>query len=357
MLICELAGGEITSSIVDHYPEPIADVQIHVKYRHIDRLIGTVIDRKEIKTILESLDIRVDQETEEGFQALVPPYRVDVTREADIIEEILRIHGFDSIPLEENYQSEYLAEHPEKDHNKLQYRISEVLAGMGYNEIITNSLSSAAYSAAADFLNPEEDVVILNKLSEDLDVLRQTLLYTGLEVLAHNINRRQKDLKLFEFGTVYFKKAKGYGEGKRLSLFLTGNSSKENWMHPVAEVGFPEIYAVVEAVLTKLNIPLPEVEMVEEDPYTYGLVLRTGQQEIGTIGLLKPAVAKQASVKQEVFYAELDWDRLVRMAKAQAKYRELSRFPEVRRDLSLVIDEQVSFEELRQIANKAGGSS
>ncbi|WP_162417115.1 phenylalanine--tRNA ligase subunit beta [Cyclobacterium roseum] len=355
MLICELTGGEVSSGIVDYYPEPVADVRIPVKYRHVDRLIGAVIDRSEIKTILESLDIRVEQETAEGFQALVPPYRVDVTREADVIEEILRIYGFDSIPLEENYQSEYLAEHPEKDRNKLQYRVSEALAGMGYNEIITNSLTSAAYSMASGFLNAEEDVVILNKLSEDLDVLRQTLLYTGLEVLAHNINRRQKDLKLFEFGTVYFKKANGYTEGKRLSLFLTGNSNKENWIHPVNEVGFPELYAVVEALLTKLNISLPEVEMVEEEPFTYGLVLKNKQQEIGKIGLLSPAVARQASVKQGVFYAELDWDSLVRVAKAQEKFKEISRYPEVRRDLSLVIDQQVSFEELRQIANKVGG--
>lgn len=355
MLICELAGGKISSGIVDHYPEPAAGIRIPVKYRHVDRLIGAVIARSEIKTILESLDIRVEQETEEGFLALVPPYRVDVTREADVIEEILRIYGFDSIPLEENYQSEFLAEHLEKDHNKLQYRISETLAGMGYHEIITNSLSSSAYSAATGFLNPEEDVVILNKLSEDLDVLRQTLLYTGLEVLAHNINRRQKDLKLFEFGTVYFKKGDGFAEGKRLSVFLTGNSSKENWIQPVSEVGFPELYAVVEVLITKLNVPLPEVEMIEEAPYIYGLVLRTNQQEIGKIGLLEPAVARQASVKQEVYYAELDWDRLVRMAKKQEKFKEISRFPEVRRDLSLVIDQQVSFEELRRIANKAGG--
>ncbi|SEJ68301.1 phenylalanyl-tRNA synthetase beta subunit [Cyclobacterium xiamenense] len=355
MLIRELAGGEISSAIVDHYPAPATYLSVPVAYRHVDRLIGEVIDRKEIKTILESLDIRVEEETSEGFLARVPPYRVDVTREADVIEEILRIYGFDAIPLKDNYQSEYLAEHPEKDGNKLQYRISETLAGMGYSEIITNSLSSAAYSSEANFLDVEKDVVILNKLSEELGVLRQSLLYTGLEVLAHNINRRQKDLKVFEFGSVYSKIEKGYAEGKRLSLFLTGNSIRENWMHASEPAGFPELYAVVEALLAKLNIPLPDVQLVECAPYTFGLTLRVNQQELGDIGLLETAVTRQAGVKQEVYFAELDWDRLVKLAKKQERYREISKFPEVRRDLSLVIDQQVSFEELRQLAIKAGG--
>lgn len=355
MLIRELAGGEISSEIIDHYPVPMDYWQVPVSYRHVDRLIGEVIDRKEIKTILEFLDIRVEEETSEGFLAFVPPYRVDVTREADVIEEILRIHGFDAIPLKDNYQSEYLAEHPEKDGNKLQYRISETLAGMGYSEIITNSLSSAEYSSGADFLDAEKDVVILNKLSEELGVLRQTLLYTGLEVLAHNINRRQKDLKVFEFGSVYSKTETGYAEGKRLSLFLTGNSSRENWIHASEPVGFPELYAVVEALLAKLNVPLPDVQMMEPAPFTYGLRLEVNQQEIGQIGLLETRVTRRAGVKQEVFFAELDWDRLVKLARKQEKYREISKFPEVRRDLSLVIDQQVSFEELRQLAIKAGG--
>ncbi|MBD3630202.1 phenylalanine--tRNA ligase subunit beta [Cyclobacterium sp.] len=355
MLIKELAGGVISSGITDLYPEPVADFQIPVKFRHIDRLIGKSIDRREIKKILESLDIRVSSETAEGFVALVKPYRVDVTREADIIEEILRIYGFEAIPLEENYQSDFLAEHPEKDLNKLQYRVSEMLAGIGYSEIITNSLTKSSYSEKSSFLDSREDVVILNKLSEDLGVLRQTLLFTGLEVLAHNINRRQKDLKFFEFGSVYSRKKEGYREMKMLSLFMTGNSRHENWMEAVRPVGFPDLYAIVEALLTKLNIHQTEVDVVEDAPYAYGLVLKAGQQEVGRIGLLEGALSKMAEVKQEVYFAELNWNVLAKLARSREKFQEISKFPEVRRDLSLVIDEAVSFDQLRQLSFKAGG--
>jgi len=355
MLIKELAGGTISSSVVDIYPEAIADFQVPVKFRHIDRLIGKRLERSKIKQILESLDIQISRESEEGFVALVKPYRVDVTREADIIEEILRIYGFDAIPLEENYQSDFLAEHPEKDLNKLQYRVSEMLAGMGYSEILTNSLSKSSYSEKSSFLEAQDDVVILNKLSEDLGVLRQTLLYTGLEVLAHNINRRQKDLKLFEFGSVYSRKQEGYREVKMLSLFLTGNSRHENWMDASRPVGFPDLYAIVEALLTKLNIQQTEIDVVEEAPYVFGLVLKVRQQELGRIGLLEERVSKMAEVKQEVYFAGLNWEVLCELSRSKEKFQEISKFPEVRRDLSLVIDQAVSFDQLRQLSLKAGG--
>ncbi|SHN03609.1 phenylalanyl-tRNA synthetase beta subunit [Cyclobacterium lianum] len=355
LLIKELAGGEISSEITDIYPEEVADFQVPVRYSNVDRLIGKVIDRKEIKQILESLDILLTQESEEGFVALVKPYRVDVTREADVIEEILRIYGFDAIPLAENYQSDFLAEHPEKDLNKLQYRVSEMLAGMGYSEIITNSLTKSSYSGKSPHIDAAQDVVILNKLSEDLGVLRQDLLFTGLEVLAHNINRRQKDLKLFEFGSVYSQSNGEYREAKKLSLLLTGNARQENWIEAVKPNGFPELYAVVEALLTKLNIRQPEVDLLEEAPFSFGLALKIGQEEIGKIGLLDGSTCKLAEVKQEVYFAELNWNTLGKLARSQEKFQEISKFPEVRRDLSLVIDRTVTFDQLRQLALKAGG--
>jgi phenylalanyl-tRNA synthetase beta chain len=355
ILIKKLAGGVISSSIVDIYPEPIADLEIPVSYMHVDRLIGQKIERKRIKQILELLEIRVKNETESGFLAVVKPYRVDVTREADIIEEVLRIYGFESIPLMENYQADFLAEHPEKDQNKLQYRVSEMFAGMGFSEILTNSLTKSAYAEKAAFLDQEKDVVILNKLSEDLGVLRQSLLFTGLEVLAHNINRRQRDLKLFEFGSVYRKSSNSYKEGKRLSIFLTGNSTRENWLKAVEEVSFPELYAVVESLLNKLNIPQPEVNIIESNPFAFGLELKVNQQIIGTLGLVDNALAKLAEVRQDVYFAELDWGKLTKLGRSQGAFQEISKFPEVRRDLSLVIDETLTFDQIRQIAVKSGG--
>ncbi|WP_194776170.1 phenylalanine--tRNA ligase subunit beta [Pararhodonellum marinum] len=355
LMIKELAGGVISSDIIDIYPEPILDCNIPVLYKHIDRLIGKKIDRKEIKSILKNLEIKVSEETEEGFVAIVKPYRVDVTREADIIEEILRIYGFEQVPLTEHYHADYLAEHPEKDLNKLQYRLTEILSGIGFHEIITNSLTKPAYAEKSGFLDPKNSVKILNQLSEDLGVMRQTLLFSGMEVLAHNINRRQKDLRFFEFGTCYFKTSKGYREEKHVSLFLTGNQGVESWRSSTQEVTFSDLYAVVELLLEKLNIRMPEVEVIHERPFEYALRLMAGEREVGILGLLDRKTAQLNEVKQQVFFAKLDWDYLGKKATGVKKYEEISKFPEVRRDLSLVIDQGISFDQIRGIAYKAGG--
>lgn len=355
MLIKEIAGGQISSPITDIYPEPVEDVKISVKYKHIDRLIGKHIPADEIKEILESLEIGVKDEDTVGFVAVVKPYRVDVTREADIIEEILRIYGFESIPLKENYQSDFLASHPEKDANKLQYRVTELLAAQGFHEILTNSLTKSAYAEKSGYLDTSEDVVIINKLSEDLGVMRQTLLFSGLEVLSHNINRRQKDLKCFEFGSVYQKTTTGYREERHLALFITGNVTSESWMAPSIKAQFPNLHAVVEALFLKLNLGQPTVRMVEQSPFEYGLELFIGDSYIGTLGLLEAPITRLAEVKQEVFFASLDWDVMLNLASGIQRFIEISKFPEVRRDLSLVIDKNISFDSLRELSHKAGG--
>ena len=355
MLIKEIAGGEISSAITDLYPNPVSDLTIEVSYANIKRLIGKELSKDEIKTTLENLDIKIRSESETGFTVLVKPYRVDVTREADVIEEILRIHGFDNVPLSENLKADYLAEHPVKDLNKLQYRLSEILSGLGYFEIITNSLTKPFYSEKSGYLDSAKNVEILNKLSEDLGVMRQSLLFSGLEVLAHNINRRQKDLKLFEFGTVYFKEADGYREEKRLALYLTGDKTAESWLVPSKAVAFPDIYSVVELILEKMGIDTSEVQVVHEAPFDYALQINLGTKELGKIGLLQKEVGKLAEVKQEVFCADLNWDLITKKSKGLKKYGEISKFPEVRRDLSLVIDKKVTFDQIKKVANKAGG--
>ncbi|MCH7413690.1 phenylalanine--tRNA ligase subunit beta [Belliella sp. R4-6] len=355
LLIKELAGGEISSEILDLYPNPIADFEIAVLYKHIDRLIGKHIPKETVKSILNGLDIQVVNESEEGFTAIVKPYRVDVTREADVIEEVLRIYGFENVALSENLNADFLAEHPSKDLNKLQYRLSEVLSGLGYFEIITNSLTKPIYVEKSAYLQSENNVVILNKLSEDLGVMRQSLLFTGLEVLSHNINRRQKDLKLFEFGSVYFKEGESYREEKRLSIFLTGEKTAESWLEPSKEVQFPDLYAVVELILEKLNIDNTTVEIVHESPFDYALQINLGAKVLGTVGLLDGSITRLAEVKQSVLFAELNWDLLAKKSKGLKKYGEISKFPEVRRDLSLVIDKKITFDEIKKVALKAGG--
>lgn len=355
LLIKEIAGGEISSEIVDLYPNPISDLSIEVTYANIKRLIGKELAKEEIKSTLENLDIKFLSESESGFSVSVKPYRVDVNREADVIEEVLRIHGFENVPLSDNLKADYLAEHPAKDLNKLQYRLSEILTGLGYFEIITNSLTKPSYAEKSGFLESGKNVEILNKLSEDLGVMRQTLLFSGLEVLSHNINRRQKDLKLFEFGTVYYKDENGYGEEKRLALFLTGDKASESWLTPSKAVAFPEIYSVVELILEKMGIDNSEVQIVHEAPFEYALQINLGTKELGKIGLVKEETGKLAEVKQEVFFADLNWDLITKKSKGLKKYAEISKFPEVRRDLSLVIDRKVTFDQIKKVANKAGG--
>ncbi|WP_288373297.1 phenylalanine--tRNA ligase subunit beta [uncultured Algoriphagus sp.] len=354
-LLQEIAGGKVSSEMVDLYPNPIADFEIDVEYGHINRLIGKKIEPNQVKSILEGLDIRVENETEQGFKAIVKPYRVDVIREADIIEEILRIYGFQQVELSENLKTDYLAEHPVKDLNKLQYRLSEILGAKGYQEMITNSLTKPVYAEKSGFLDSNLNVEIYNKLSEDLGVMRQSLLFTGLEVLAHNINRRQSDLKFFEFGTVYQKTDAGYQEGRRLAIFHSGNRSSESWLEPARPFGFADLYATIERLLDKLNLQISNSEMLESAPFEYGLRLMLGQKELGTLGLVKDSLLKMTEVRQEVWYADLDWDLLCKKASGLKQYAEISKFPEVRRDLSLVIDKAVSYAKVKEVAEKAGG--
>lgn len=354
-LIKEIAGGEISSPIMDLYPEPIEDRIIDVSYSNITRLIGKELERSTIKEILESLEISYIGETEKNITVRVKPYRVDVTREADVIEEILRIYGFDNVELSENLQADYLAEHPSKDLNKLQLRVSELLASRGFYEIITNSLTKPSYVEKSGYLNPTFNVEILNKLSEDLGVMRQTLLFSGLEVLAHNINRRQKDLRVFEFGTVYSNTPDGYAEGRKIALFLTGDKAAESWLEPSKKLSFTDLYSAVEVIIEKLGISNVSVDIIHEAPYDYALQLKLGEKILGTAGLVQDSLAKLAEVRQEVWYAELDWDLLAKKASGLKKFQEISKFPEVRRDLSLVIDKEVSFDQIKKVALKAGG--
>jgi len=355
-LLQRYAGALVASEIIDVYPEPKQEVRIPVNFGHINRLIGKGIEPKEVVEILESLEIEVSELTTEGFVATVKPYRVDVTREADIIEEVLRIHGFQQVPLSEALRTDYLADHPMKDVAKLQYRLTELLANQGYFELVTNSLTSPKYVEKSGFLDASTTIEIYNKLSEDLGVMRQTLLFSGLEVVAHNINRRQTDLKCFEFGKVYQKNAEGgYKESRRLAIFQSGNRSSESWVEPTKPFAFADLYATVTRILERLNVTVSEVDVIEAAPFSYGLSLMLGEKIVATLGLVEEKQLKLAEVRQEVWFAELDWDLLSKKSSGLKKFQELSKFPEVRRDLSLVLDQAVTFAGVKKVAEKAGG--
>lgn len=352
LLIQEVAGGVISSDIVDIYPEPIPDLTVPVRYRNIDRLIGIRIDHTEIHRILESLDIRISEPSEEGFIALVPPYRVDVTRESDVIEEILRIYGVDNVPLSDYLGAESLSEFPDTDPDQLQFRIGQLLAANGFYETITNSMTRPAYHEAIRAGLPGEDVVLLNPLSEELSVMRQTLLFSTLETLVYNLNRRQKDLKIFEFGKVYHKREGKYIENNRFSLALTGNAQAESWQQKGTAVTYHELAATVQRVLHTLRIRNYDTQPADTSLFQYGLTYLVNKKPIVSLGLVNPKLAKLVDLKQPVYYADFDWKALVRLYSSKAVFEDVSRFPEVRRDLSLVLDKSVTFEQISRLAGQ-----
>lgn len=352
VLIQELAGGEIIDEPIDVYPNPIANFEITVKHKNINRLIGKNLDDRLVHKILKSLDIEILSDNGSEMQVSVPPYRVDVTREADVIEEILRIYGFDNIELSETLQTDFLSSFAEKDADKLQFRIIELLAANGFNEIQTLSITRPAYNQALEATAKGETVVLLNPLSEELSVMRSSLLLTGMESVAYNINRRQKDLKLFEFGRSYFKKDDKYKENKHLGVWMTGNRQSESWASPSTPLAFHDLALVVQKVLKAMKVVKYDTQEADSSVFQYGLTYLINKKPVVSLGLVKPQLAKLADVKQAVFYADFDWEYLLKQYSGKVAFVEIPKFPEVRRDLSLVIDSEVKFEQVSAIAAK-----
>lgn len=349
MLIQQVAGGEISSDIVDIYPRKIEHRTFEVKIKNINRLIGKVIPQEEIFAILQRLDIEVKDKKADRFTVSVPPYRVDVVQEADIVEEILRIYGFNNITLSDTAQTDFLAEFPLKTIDKYKRSIGELLVANGFYEIWTNSLTNQAYQQKHNLRFRGEAVEILNKLSEEQGILRQTLLFTGLEVCAYNINRRQKDLKLYEFGKIYFKENGKYTEEGRLALYFTGNVEAENWQHKTQAVSYYDIAQHVSQILTKSGITEIKQETIQDQLFEYGSKLIVSGKEIGKLGKVKSLLLKDFGIKQDLFYAELDTSLLFNAANPKLVIQEVAKFPEVKRDLSLVLDSPVRFEEIRTL--------
>lgn len=354
MMMVEIGGGEIASELVDLYPTKIENRVFEVKDKNVDRLIGRKIPRDQIFSILEKLDIQIVSKTETAFTVSVPPFRVDVVGEADIVEEILRIYGLNSIELSEHVDADFLAAFPVKDITKFKKSIGSMLAANGYYEILTNSLTNQAYQQKLNLTFEGQPVEILNKLSEEQGILRQTLLFTGLEVCAHNINRKQKDLKLFEFGKIYWKDEKSgldaYHERERLGIFLTGNFETENWQNPSRAVNYYDVALAVAIVIERCGIQKIKQEPIADAIFEYGVRIKSGNRELGNFGKAKANIVKSMGVKQEVFFADLDLEMIFQAANPKFQVTEVPKFPEVRRDLSLVLDNQVKFAEIEALA-------
>lgn len=361
MLIKEVAGGTVSSDIVDIYPVKATDFQIEVSYHNVKRLIGKEIPKETIHNILKALEIVVKADDGQVMTLWVPPYRVDVTREADVIEEILRIYGYNNVEMPSEVHSTLVYAQKPDDH-KLKNVIAAQLNGVGFIEIMNNSLTRAAnYDGMATFAR-ENVVELANPLSSDLNGMRQTLLFGGLESIEHNQNRKNADLKLFEYGNCYsFKDGgakdslKSYSEENRLALLMTGHRNEVNWNSPAQELSFFDMKSQVENIISRLGVAFDTLkeEPLFNDVWSEGLTLRVDGKSLVNYGMVHPKLTKRYDIDKPVFFAEINWDLMVRKSEKQTiLHREISKFPEVKRDLAMLIDKQVTFAQLKQVALK-----
>lgn len=353
LLIKEIAGGEISSEIIDIYPTKIENFKVPFSFKKCDQLIGKHIDVELVKIILSSLDIQIEHEGNDALLLSIPPFKVDVQREQDVIEEVLRIYGYNNVEIPSTLNSSIsFSEKPDKE--KVQGIISELLTNNGFSEMICLSLTKEEYANKLESIHTEQNVKMLNPLSSDLNVLRQTLLFSGLETIAYNQNHKNTDLKLYEFGKTYMKiggEATKYVETKHLSLFLTGRKEEERWNAKNDAVSFHTLKGFINVLLERLGI---EVKLSEtsSDIFSQGLSYNWNKKPIVEFGIVSRSISKSMDIKQEVFYADFNWDLIIAVLKNNKSlmYMEVAKFPEVRRDLALLIDKAVKFEQLEQLA-------
>lgn len=361
LLIKELAGGEISSDIQDIYPKPQNGTEIELSKKNLARLIGKELDPDLVKTILKALDIKILSENREGLSLLSPPYRVDVLREADVIEEILRVYGYNNIEISGRLNSSIVIS-PRPDHHKLRNIISAQLIGAGFQEIMCNSLTKAAYYENSEHFKASKTVMLTNPLSTDLNGLRQTLLFGGLETIIHNRNRKHPDLKLFELGNCYALKEnaditvqKSYREEQKLAILMTGAKAQPSWTSDTQDVSFADIKTHAENVLHRMGISSKawHSEALQADLLKEGLIYMLNNVRLMTLGIVCDRLLKKFDIDAPVFYAEIDWDNVVSLsAKHEVLHAELSRFPEVKRDLALLLDQGVQFADIEALARK-----
>ena len=349
ILIQEIAGGDITSDIIDFYPKKIADFSVFLNFEKTDKIIGEKLPKDTIKKILASLDIKVKSETENGIGLLVPSYRVDVTREIDVIEDILRVYGYNNIIFSQKVNATVFSA-PKTEDYKIQNIIANQLTALGFNEMMANSLTIASYAALSSNLKQSNNIDIVNPLSNDLSTLRQSMLFSGLEAISYNINRKSTDLKLFEFGKTYHKILSGTEENKHLSLFYSGKSNAENWTTTQKSSDFFEFKSYVVNVLERLGISKTKNIPVEAKIFAEGIAIQVGNVTLVEMGNIKKTVLKNFDIKQDVFYADFNWNGILKLIATKIKYQEISKYPEVKRDLALLVDEEVTFEKIYAIS-------
>ena len=365
-ILCkELAGGKVAMEICDVYPKPIENVKVRLEYGYVDNLIGKNLEHETIKNICKSLEMTITSEDSNGLDIEVPAYRVDVQRPCDVVEDILRIYGYNNIEIPTQLKSCLVIKGEEDKKHKLANIVGEQLVGSGFNEILNNSLTRGAYYDNRNAWPAENSVKIMNPLSSDLSVMRQTLLFGGLESIEHNAKRKNGNLRFFEFGNVYhFDPEKkndenpmaAYNEQYHLGLWLTGKRVEGSWAHPDEDSSFYELEAYVENILSRigLNQGATVRKKSQNDIFMAGITVENrGGKQLLEMGILSKKVLKVADIDRDVYYAELNWSALMKaVRKNEVLYSEISKYPAVSRDLALLVDEKVEFAEIEQIARQ-----
>ena len=366
LLIQEVAGGTITGAIQDIYPVPVAPYRVELTYDKVNTLIGKVIPVETVKSILESMEMKIVSETAEGLVIDVPVYRIDVQRDVDVIEDILRIYGYNNVEFSDNVKSNLSYQTPTDRSYKLQNLISEQLCGCGFNEILNNSLTRSAYYDNLSTYPVSHCVMLMNPLSADLNCMRQTLLFGGLESVEHNAKRKNGNIRFFEFGNCYDynidHKKEGetlaeFSEDYRLGLWVSGSRVDNNWAHPNEKSSVYELKAYVENILVRLGVNLQKVIFgnLANDIYSAGLSITTSSgRQLGTMGIVSPKICKELDIETDVYYAELSWTLLMKeIKKSKVTFSEISKFPAVKRDLALLLEKNVQFAEIEKIATES----
>ncbi|MDG1509373.1 MAG: phenylalanine--tRNA ligase subunit beta [Flavobacteriaceae bacterium] len=349
LLIEEYAGGKVASDVMDFYPEKIEDFQVFLSYESAFRLIGQEIDKETIKNILASLEIKISSETEGGLGLTIPSYRVDVQREADIIEEILRVYGYNNIKFSHKLNTS-ISFNSNKDVS-LENIVANQLTTLGFNETMANSLTKEEYSSFSENLKSEFNVTMLNPLSNDLKVMRQSLLFSGLESISYNLNRKNNSLKLYEFGKTYHKYEKGYQEDKHLTIFVSGARTKDTWTSLTQNSEFFYLKGIVMSILERIGVTNIKTSPVKSDVFSEGIVLSLGKNKLVEFGVIKKKILKEFGIKQEVLFADFDWTSILSISgKKKIKVSMLPKFPSVKRDLALLLDQKITFKEIYDLA-------
>ena len=349
ILIKEYSNGKIASDVMDFYPEKMDDFQVFLSYDNAFRLIGQELDKETIKNILASLEIKISSETEAGLGLTIPSFRVDVQREADIIEEILRVYGYNNIKFSHKLNSS-ISFNSNKD-TIVENVVANHLTSLGFNETMANSLTKEDYISLSKNLKAEFNVSMLNPLSNDLKVLRQSLLFSGLESISYNLNRKNNSLKLYEFGKTYHKYEHGYQEDKHLTIFISGARTKDTWTSPSQNSDFFYLKGIIISILDRIGISNLKTSPIKSDVFSEGIVFSLGKKKLVEFGIVTKQIRKEFGIKQEVLFADFDWSTILSISgNKKIKVSNLTKFPSVKRDLALLLDEKITFKEIYDLA-------